>query len=58
MIDFERSIKELAPYLRCASILGGLGYNEQIDILRSGVDIVIATPGRLRDLMNKRNFVS
>jgi ATP-dependent RNA helicase RhlE len=35
--------------LRQAVIFGGVGINPQIDILRRGVDIVIATPGRLLD---------
>ena len=35
--------------LRGAAIFGGVGINPQIDRLRRGVDIVIATPGRLLD---------
>ncbi|MFY8022227.1 MAG: DEAD/DEAH box helicase [Bacteroidia bacterium] len=34
-------------------IFGGVGQNPQTQALRNGVDIVIATPGRLLDLMNQ-----
>jgi len=35
--------------LRCAVIFGGVGMPKQVDQLRRGVDIVVATPGRLLD---------
>jgi ATP-dependent RNA helicase RhlE len=35
-------------------IFGGVSQNSQVDSLRRGVDILIATPGRLLDLMNQR----
>jgi len=41
--------------LRVATIFGGVGEHPQIQALRSGVDIVIATPGRLLDLMSRRH---
>ncbi|HVE72313.1 MAG TPA: DEAD/DEAH box helicase [Thermoanaerobaculia bacterium] len=37
--------------VRCATIFGGVGEQPQIDALRRGVDVVVATPGRLLDLM-------
>ena len=40
--------------LRTATIYGGVGERPQIDALRSGVDLVVATPGRLLDLMGRR----
>ena len=40
--------------LRAAAIYGGVGERPQIEALRSGVDLVVATPGRLLDLMNRR----
>ena len=36
--------------IKSAVIFGGVGINPQIDMLRRGVDIVVATPGRLLDL--------
>ncbi|RYG10028.1 MAG: DEAD/DEAH box helicase, partial [Chitinophagaceae bacterium] len=34
-------------------IFGGVGQQPQVDALRRGVDILVATPGRLLDLMNQ-----
>ena len=38
------------------TLFGGVSQNPQVDALKSGVDIVIATPGRLLDL-HKQGFV-
>src|SRR5690606_4227307 len=35
-------------------IFGGVGANPQIKALRNGVDILVATPGRLLDLVDQR----
>ena len=35
------------------ALYGGVGYRPQIDRLRRGVDIVVACPGRLTDLVNQ-----
>ncbi|WP_240462535.1 DEAD/DEAH box helicase [Myxococcus sp. CA018] len=43
--------------LRHAVIFGGVGQNPQVQTLRSGVDVLVATPGRLLDLM-EQGFVS
>src|SRR6184192_871741 len=40
--------------LRMATVFGGVSERPQIDALRSGVDLVVATPGRLIDLMDQR----
>lgn len=39
--------------LRGTVIFGGVGQNPQVNSLRRGVDIIVATPGRLLDLMNQ-----
>ncbi len=39
--------------LRACVIFGGVGEQPQIDRLRSGCDILVATPGRLLDLANR-----
>ena len=36
--------------LRYVTIFGGVSQNPQVDALRRGVDILVATPGRLLDL--------
>lgn len=39
--------------LKQAAIYGGVGQGSQVRALRAGVDILMATPGRLLDLMNQ-----
>ncbi|MFZ5784367.1 MAG: DEAD/DEAH box helicase [Pseudomonadota bacterium] len=41
--------------LRLGMVIGGLGFGRQIETLNRGVDILIATPGRLLDLMERGN---
>lgn len=43
--------------LRCTVIFGGVNQNKQTSSLQGGVDILVATPGRLLDLINQR-FIS
>jgi len=40
--------------LRVTTIFGGVPQGKQVSALRSGVDIVVACPGRLEDLMKQR----
>jgi ATP-dependent RNA helicase RhlE len=40
-------------HLKSAVIFGGVGQSAQVNTLRGGVDILVATPGRLLDLMNQ-----
>jgi ATP-dependent RNA helicase RhlE len=42
--------------LRYAVIYGGVSQTPQVRALRNGADVVIATPGRLLDLMNQRHL--
>ncbi len=41
--------------LRVATVYGGAGMRKQTDRLRRGVDIIVATPGRLMDHMRRKN---
>jgi ATP-dependent RNA helicase RhlE len=41
--------------LRSAVIFGGVNQHHQVKALKAGVDILIATPGRLLDLCNQRH---
>ena len=41
--------------LRSATIYGGVGASRQIKALKDGVEILVATPGRLLDLMQQRH---
>ena len=40
--------------LRCTVIFGGVGMESQKQALRNGIDILVATPGRLLDLAGQR----
>jgi ATP-dependent RNA helicase RhlE len=39
--------------VRCAVVIGGVGMNPQIQAFRAGVEIIIATPGRLNDHLDQ-----
>ncbi|HEY9263518.1 MAG TPA: DEAD/DEAH box helicase [Mycobacterium sp.] len=43
-----------ASGLRVTTIFGGVSQGKQVSALRSGVDIVVACPGRLEDLMRQK----
>ncbi|MFJ6845363.1 DEAD/DEAH box helicase [Streptomyces griseoluteus] len=49
----------LAPYadalgLRMAAVVGGMSIGRQIAALRDGAEVVVATPGRLHDLIERK----
>jgi ATP-dependent RNA helicase RhlE len=52
----EESIRTYGRHLRLKTTLvyGGVGINPQIDALRRGVDILVATPGRLLDHVGQK----
>src|SRR5947208_10106505 len=62
VVQIEQNIRAYARHLplRMATVFGGVSERPQIEALRSGVDLVVATPGRLIDLMGQRatNFSS
>jgi superfamily II DNA/RNA helicase len=48
----------LTPYarsvrLRLATVVGGMSIGRQANALRSGAEVVVATPGRLKDLIDR-----
>ena len=53
----ETAIRDFARFtdLRVAVLYGGVGYGRQNEALRSGVDIIVATPGRLLDHLQQKN---
>ena len=51
--DSFRSYGRFTP-LRQAVIFGGVNQNPQARALKAGIDIVVATPGRLLDLMEQK----
>ena len=50
------NVKEYGEFvdLRSAVIFGGVNQNPQVTHLRQGVDVLVATPGRLLDLCNQK----
>jgi ATP-dependent RNA helicase RhlE len=50
-MQVETSMRDLARFtdLKVGSIFGGVGYGAQRNALRSGLDVLVATPGRLED---------
>ncbi|KEP60753.1 UNVERIFIED_CONTAM: DEAD (Asp-Glu-Ala-Asp) box polypeptide 41 family protein [Hammondia hammondi] len=44
------------PALRCVCIIGGCSAVEQAKEVRQGVHCIVATPGRLTDMLNKRRL--
>jgi ATP-dependent RNA helicase RhlE len=53
----QENLRDYGKYVRLSStvIFGGVGMGNQLQALRRGVDIVVATPGRLLDHMQQRS---
>jgi ATP-dependent RNA helicase RhlE len=56
VVQIEENVRAYAKHLplRMATVFGGVSERPQLEALRSGVDLVVATPGRLIDLMGQR----
>src|SRR5437588_1932792 len=56
VVQIEENVRAYEKHvpLRMATVFGGVSDRPQIEALRSGVDLVVATPGRLIDLMDQR----
>ena len=54
-IQIAENVKNYSSHtkIRSAVIYGGVGQNQQVQQLKRGVDILVATPGRLLDLHNQ-----
>src|ERR1044071_2732235 len=57
VVQIEENIRAYAKHLHLtvATVFGGVGEHPQIRALRANTDIIIACPGRLLDLMGRRN---
>ena len=51
-LQIEESFQTYGKYLlyRCGVVMGGVSQQKQIELLKRGVDVLVATPGRLLDL--------
>jgi superfamily II DNA/RNA helicase len=52
--ELELLAKPKGPWI--AAIYGGVGFDRQLKALNRGVDIVVACPGRLADLVSQRSI--
>ncbi len=59
-IQIQKDADVIAKHtgLRFALIYGGVDYDKQRELLRGGIDVVIATPGRLIDYVKQHQVVS
>jgi len=57
-LQVEESVRTYGRHLdlRSTTIYGGVGFEPQARVLRAGVDIVVATPGRLLDHASQRTI--
>ena len=58
VVQIEENVRAYGKHLplRMATVFGGVGERPQIEALRAGTDLIIATPGRLLDLFRHGNF--
>ena len=58
-IQVEESVKAYTRYvpLRSLVVFGGVNINTQIPILKSGVEVLVATPGRLLDHVQNKTLM-
>ena len=56
VVQIQENVRSYAKYLQLgiATVFGGVGERPQIQALRAGTELIIATPGRLLDLMGQR----
>ena len=59
VVQVEEQIQSLCKYteLRYVALYGGVGPKTQIEIIKKGVDIIVATPGRFLEIYAKRVII-
>lgn len=57
-MQVETAIRDLGRFteVRVAAMYGGVGYGNQRNAIRNGLDILVATPGRLEDHLQQGTF--
>lgn len=55
ILKFKKYLKE--PIIRELLVIGKVPIREQIETLKNGVDIIVATPGRLEELINSEQIL-
>ena len=59
-LQIARDLKNFAKYLpglHVVAVYGGADIERQIQALKKGAQIIVATPGRMNDLLNKRKKI-
>ena len=55
-IQVEQVLRQLGSELRLALLYGGIGYASQTAALKGGVDVVVGTPGRILDMVGRKQL--
>ena len=55
-VEHEAGVLFEGTGLRVASLYGGVGYGRQLDALRTGVQVIVGTPGRVLDHLMRRTL--
>lgn len=42
------------PEIRCCLGIGGIPVSESLEVIHKGIHILVATPGRLMDMLDKK----
>lgn len=56
--EILRNFLEQIPSLKQILLVGGVTLKEDAEKLKKGVNIIIATPGRLEDILSNYNFIN
>lgn len=56
VIQISRIINSIAPDFKVTTLYGGHKVEDEVNSLGAGTDIIVATPGRLLDHINRRNI--
>jgi ATP-dependent RNA helicase RhlB len=58
-VQIEAEAEKLGKYLdiKAGAFYGGVSYGPQIDMIRSGVQLIVGTPGRLIDLLRQGKMI-
>ncbi|XP_048361577.1 nucleolar RNA helicase 2 isoform X2 [Sphaerodactylus townsendi] len=55
-MQVSRDFKDITKKLTVACFYGGTAYNGQHDLIRNGIDILVGTPGRIKDHLQNGNL--
>lgn len=55
-IQIRDNFRDYGKYtnIKCSVIFGGVNQHSQVEVLKKGVEVIVATPGRLLDLINQK----